>query len=130
MTTRTSSSASAMSKAASTSSMSAVFWALATSGRFMVMVAMGPSTLYSTVSMGGAPPYPVLASGQTEHTLADDVALDLVGPGPDRRRLVVEPGSLPLAHERRVRSKGGHAYIVQPFRHLAPVQLQAAALRS
>jgi hypothetical protein len=44
MTTRTSSSASAREKAASSSSMRVVFWALATSGRFMVMVATAPST--------------------------------------------------------------------------------------
>ena len=43
-TTRTASSASASSKAASRSSISAVFWALATSGRFIVMVATAPST--------------------------------------------------------------------------------------
>ncbi len=34
-------------------------------------------------------------AGEREHPLADDVALDLVRPGPDRRRLVVEPRPLP-----------------------------------
>src|SRR5688572_20462921 len=34
---------------------------------------------------------------QTQHSLADDVALDLVGSGEDRRRLVVEPAALPAA---------------------------------
>ena len=43
-TTRTSSSASARSNAASISSIIWVSWALATCGRFMVMVATGPST--------------------------------------------------------------------------------------
>jgi len=44
MTTRTSSSASAASNAASRSSRRALFCALATSGRFIVMVATWPST--------------------------------------------------------------------------------------
>ena len=44
ITTRTESSASARSKASSISSMSRVSWALAISGRFMVMVATVPST--------------------------------------------------------------------------------------
>src|SRR5690242_7382876 len=36
-------------------------------------------------------------SRHPEHALAQDVALDLVGAGPDRRRLVVEPRPLPGA---------------------------------
>ncbi len=44
ITTRTESSASAWSKASSISSMSRVSWALAISGRFMVMVATVPLT--------------------------------------------------------------------------------------
>ena len=53
-TTRTSSSASARSKAASSSSMSWVSWALATSGRFKVMVATASSTLVFDGVEGGA----------------------------------------------------------------------------
>src|SRR4051812_22092578 len=37
------------------------------------------------------------SSGESQHALADDVALDLVGAGEDRRRLVVEPAALPAA---------------------------------
>ena len=75
--------------------------------------------------------------GQAEHPLADDVALDLVGAGEDRRRLVVEPRPLPLAvarvavgaaPQRRGRAEHGIADVVQPLAHLAPVELERAAL--
>ena len=69
-------------------------------------------------------------AGQAEHALADDVALDLVGAGQDRGRLVVEPRALPLAVARVVRrrraSSGGAgpstaiAGVVQALAHLAP----------
>src|SRR5215213_1990586 len=36
-------------------------------------------------------------AGEAEGALADEVALDLVRPRPDRGRLVVEPGPLPRA---------------------------------
>jgi hypothetical protein len=48
--TRTSSSASARSRAASISSIMRLSWALATSGRLIVIVATGPSTSYRMVS--------------------------------------------------------------------------------
>src|SRR5436190_21797113 len=37
------------------------------------------------------------SSWQSQHSLADDVALDLVRAREDRRRLVVEPAALPAA---------------------------------
>src|SRR5437870_3119182 len=126
ITTRTLSSASALSKAASSSSSSAVDWALAALGRFMVTVATAPSTSYTTS-----------ATGQSQHTLADDVALYLVGAGEDRRGLVVEPGPLPGAvarvsvgapPQRRGGTEHGHGRVVQALAHLAPVQLEGAPL--
>src|SRR5207302_10376645 len=74
---------------------------------------------------------------QAEHALADDVALDLVGAGEDRRRLVVEPRALPppvarvvagALPERCRRPEHGQGSVVQALRHLAPVELEGAAL--
>ena len=57
----------------------------------------------------------------------------LVGASEDRRRLVVEPRPLPRAVARVVRrsppqrrcgTEHGHGRLVQPFAHLAPVELQ------
>ena len=58
-------------------------------------------------------------------------------PGPDRRRLVVEPRPLPRAvagvvvgavPQRRGRAEHGHHGVVQALAHLAPVELERAAL--
>src|SRR5438105_631639 len=128
MTTRTLSSASARSKAADSSSSMAVLWALAASGRFRVTMATAPSTSYSTAES---------VTRQPQHALADDVALDLVGAGEDRRGLVVEPRALPgavariaisAAPQRRRRAQNGHCGLVQALAHLAPVQLQCRPL--
>src|SRR3954453_14017309 len=62
------------------------------------------------------------SSRQSEHSFADDVALDLVGAGEDRRRLVVEPTALPaavarvavgVAPQRRGGAEHGHGGVVQ-----------------
>src|SRR5207253_11033821 len=74
---------------------------------------------------------------EAEHPLADDVALDLVAAREDRRRLVVEPRPLPHAvarivagplPQRRRRAEHRHGAVVQPLGHLAPVELQRAAV--
>src|SRR5882672_2465942 len=74
---------------------------------------------------------------EAEHPLADDVALDLVAAREDRRGLVVEPRALPHAvarivagplPQRRRRAEHRHGRVVQPFGHLAPVELQRTAL--
>src|ERR1700674_332383 len=63
---------------------------------------------------------------QAEDALAEDVALDLVRPGPDGRRLVVQPGALPgpvtrivggVMPQRRGGPQHGHHRVVQPFAH-------------
>src|SRR3954453_10605732 len=80
-------------------------------------------------SIGGSP-------RQSQHSLADDVALDLVGACEDRRRLVVEPTALPaavtwvgvgVAPEWGGGAEHGHGGVVQPFAHLAPVELQCGS---
>src|SRR5262245_21242175 len=69
---------------------------------------------------------------QAERALTDEVALDLVRPGPDRRRLVVEPRALPVPvarvvgrtpPQRRGRAEHRHRGVVEPLAHLAPPQL-------
>src|SRR5262245_14298433 len=78
-------------------------------------------------SLGG----PGLA-GEAQRALADEVPLDLVRPGPDRRRLVVEPRALPRPVARVVartppQRRGGpehrHRGVVQALAHLAPPHL-------
>src|SRR5215469_13795227 len=76
-------------------------------------------------------------AGETEHALADDVALDLVRARPDRRRLVVEPRALPgpvagvvdrAVPQRRGRAEHRHDRVVEALAHLAPGELHRAAL--
>ncbi len=158
-TTRTSSSASARSKAASISSISAALRALAGLGRSQgdgghragqlagvgrlvgEDLEGGHEATACTGSLGaglaGAGLVGAGLAGQAEHPLADDGALDLVGPGEDRGGLVVEPGPLPLAVARvaggAARQHGGRAQqvegqAVQPLAHLGPVQLEGRSL--
>src|SRR5680860_868262 len=74
--------------------------------------------------------------GQSEHSLADDVALDLVRARPDRAGLVVEPRALPPsvagvvlrpAPQRRLGSEHCHDRVVESLAHLAPPELVDAA---
>src|SRR5438045_5441095 len=78
------------------------------------------------LTAGGSP-------GEAQHPLAHDVALDLVGAGEDRRRLVVEPGALPAPvarvvgrapPQRRRLAQHHHGGVVQALGHLAPVELE------
>src|SRR5512142_939303 len=76
---------------------------------------------------------------QSEHALTHDVALDFVGPGPDRAGLVVEPRTLPgtvagvvggTAPQRLRTADDRHRRVVQSLAHLAPPQLVDAADRA
>ena len=55
------------------------------------------ASLHARNTAAEGPRGSVLLAGQAERALADDVALDLVGAGPDRAGLVVEPRALPRA---------------------------------
>src|SRR5947199_1827867 len=79
-----------------------------------------------------------MSAGQAERSFRDDVALDLVGAGPNRAGLVIEPRPLPRAvagivaraPPKRLRGPDDrHRDVVQPFAHLAPPQLVDAADR-
>src|SRR5207249_1476523 len=74
---------------------------------------------------------------QPQYPFADDVALDLVRSREDRRGLVVEPRALPAtvagivagaAPQRGGGPEDSHRRVVQSLGHLAPVELQEAAL--
>src|SRR6187399_2128699 len=76
---------------------------------------------------------------QTEHAFPDDVALDLVGTGPDRTGLVVEPRALPgpvtrvvvgTAPEWLSVADHRHSRFVQALTHFAPPQFVDAAHRA
>src|SRR5207248_6797254 len=74
---------------------------------------------------------------EAEHSLGDDVALDLGAPGVDRLGLRPEPPELPAAllqrprRVRRERSEGPferNRGVLDPLIHLAPVELGQARL--
>src|SRR2546427_163591 len=79
------------------------------------------------------------AARQAEHALGDDVALDLRGTGVDRLRLCPHPSVLPAAvfdrergfrRQRTVHAFDANRGFLEPFVHLAPVELDHARLRA
>src|ERR1700683_5633162 len=91
----------------------------------------------STTRMPFSGPRPSSATRQPQHPLAHQRALNLVGAREDGGRLVIEPRALPGAvvgvargalPQRRGRAEDVERRLVQPLGHLAPVQLEGAAL--
>src|SRR2546426_3603506 len=79
------------------------------------------------------------AARQAEHALGDDVALDLRGTRVDRLRLCPHPSVLPAAvfdrergfrRQRTVHAFDANGGFLEPFVHLAPVELDHARLRA
>src|SRR5256885_6154796 len=79
------------------------------------------------------------AARQAEHALGDNVALDLRGTGVDRLRLCPHPSVLPAAvfdrergfrRQRTVHAFDANRGFLEPFVHLAPVELDHARLRA
>src|SRR5256885_5681763 len=77
------------------------------------------------------------AARQAENSLGDDVALDLRGTRVDRRRLCPHPSVLPAAvfdrergfrRQRTVHAFDAQGGFLEPFVHLAPVELDHARL--